>query len=163
MRPAARIGEANSANPVRAAVGLRPSVILVREWEQQMSGSGCCGRLGGDVLTANGTPIFAERRAIMEALGPLYLAIRGEFGDRVDVLVVDPRNLVSLLPRLLRDIWRFRAGLGPALHTLGSISIPSVIVNGRIFARGGWPEVGATLRHLRRLERDGGTGDVVLG
>ena len=98
MNPAARVGATTSAAPARAAERHRPSVILVREWEQQMSGSGCCGRLGGDLLALNGEPIFAERRAIMEALGPLYRGIKGAFGDTVEVLVVDPRNLVTLLP-----------------------------------------------------------------
>lgn len=159
----ARAGACTSTKPACAAPEARPkpSVIFVREWEQQMSGSGCCGRLGGDALVANGERIFADRRAIMEALGPLYAGIRREFGDTVEVLVVDPRNQISMLVRVVRDLWRFRVGLLEAIRTLGRISIPTVIVNGRIFARGAWPEVAPTVRHLRGLTSGGRRGDAV--
>jgi hypothetical protein len=51
--------------------GARPSVILVREWEQQLSSSGCCGRIEGDFLSKpGGQPTFPERRAAVEAMGP---------------------------------------------------------------------------------------------
>lgn len=175
MSPAAQAGDWRTPSPACAAPrsdrrpagrrksgGRKPSVIFVREWEQQMSGSGCCGRLGGDVLAANGAPIFAERRALMEGMGPLYRAIKQAFGDRVEVLVVDPRNQISLLPRLVRDAWRFHVGPAAALRTASAMSIPTVIVNARIFARGAWPEVDTMLSHLGRLVAQEGSGGVVV-
>jgi hypothetical protein len=117
-----------------------PSVILIREWEAQMSGSGCCGRLEGDFLHCEGQPVAAERRAIMERMGPLYKGLRERFGDSADIDVVDPRN-ATLLFMLVRDFFAFRVGLGEALRTLARIPIQAVVVNGRIVARGEWPDV----------------------
>jgi hypothetical protein len=128
------------------------SVILIREWEQQMSSSGCCGRIEGDMLSRGGDRVFAERRAIMEAMGPLYRALKETTGDRVEIMVVDPRNQISLLPRLFRDFWRYRIGPGAALTTLQNITPQTVVVNGKIFARGYWPDPEALLRHLNALE-----------
>lgn len=136
---------------------MRPSVILVREWEQQMSSSGCCGRLQGDLLGDGESRIFAERRRIMEAMGPLYRALKARFGSDVDVLVVDPRNLVSLIPRLIRDFIHYHVPLSHAFATLSGVSTLTVIVNGRIYARGRWPDAGALARDLERLTRGGTT------
>jgi hypothetical protein len=115
-----------------------PSVILIREWEAQMSGSGCCGRIEGDFLQCANQPVAAERRAVMERMGPLYKALRERFGDSADIDVVDPRN-ATLLFMLLRDFFAFRVGLREALRTLARIPIQAVVVNGRIVARGEWP------------------------
>lgn len=101
---------------------MKPSVILVREWEQQLSGSGCCGRLEGDWLDGSGARLFAERREIMERMGPVYREIKRHYGTTVEVLVIDPRNQISLIPRLLRDFWRYRVGFREALKTLTGLS-----------------------------------------
>lgn len=117
----------------------RPSILLIREWEAQMSGSGCCGRLEGDFLVCRqGQPVAPERRAIMERMGPLYLSLKDHLGDSADIEVVDPRN-VSLFFLLLRDFWKFRIGFGEALRTLARIPVQAVVVNGRIVTRGAWP------------------------
>jgi len=115
-----------------------PSVILIREWEAQVSGSGCCGRLEGDFLQCESQPVAAERRAVMERMGPLYTSLRQRFGDTAVIDVVDPRN-VTLLFMLLRDFFAFRVGFLEALRTLARIPIQAVVVNGRIVARGEWP------------------------
>ena len=120
----------------------RQSVVLVREWEQQMSSSGCCGRLEGDVLLQQGVRCFPERRAIMEEMGPLYRALRERWGDVIDVHVVDPRNLPTLLGLLWREVRAGRVGLLGALRTLFGVSVTSVIVDGRLVSRGRWPTVG---------------------
>jgi len=105
-----------------------------------MSGSGCCGRLEGDFLHCEGQPVAAERRAVMERMGPLYRSLRERYGEAIDLDVVDPRN-VSLFFLLLRDFWAYRVGFGEALRTLTRIPIQAVVVNGRIVARGEWPDV----------------------
>jgi len=117
----------------------RPSVILVREWEEQLSGSGCCGRVEGDFLTRKGVPTFPERRACMEALAPLSRTLRERFGDAIELQVVDPRN-PALAFLLLRDFWAFRVGLMEALKTIGRLPIQAVVVNGRLLSRGEWPD-----------------------
>lgn len=117
------------------------SVILVRESEQQLTGSGCCGRLeGGFVRRSNGESIFAEQRAIMEEMGPLYQGLRQRYGDGVELHVLDPRNS-TLIVMLIRDFWRYRVGFREALRTLSRIPVQAVVVNGRLIARGHWPEL----------------------
>lgn len=117
----------------------RTSVLLIREWEGQMSSSGCCGRLEGDFLSQRGEPVFAERREGMEAMGPLYRAIRERYGADVDLEVVDPRSIASLTILLLRDFWRFRVGLREAWKTISRLPVQGVVVNGRLVARGRGP------------------------
>ena len=116
-----------------------PSVLLIREWEGQTSGSGCCGRLEGDLPFCDKQSFAPERRAVMERMGPLYQSLRKRFGSSIELEVVDPRN-VSLLFLLMRDFWRYRVGIGTALRTLSGIPIQAVVVNGRIVARGEWPD-----------------------
>lgn len=119
---------------------MKPSVLLIREWEAQMSGSGCCGRLEGDFLLCDGQSFAPERRAVMERMGPLYLGLRERLGNSVEIEVVDPRN-VSLLFLLLRDFHRYGVGLAEAFRTLARIPVQAVVVNGRLVSRGEWPEV----------------------
>jgi len=133
----------------------RPSVILVREWEQQMSSGRCCGPMQGDFLIQRRDAVFPERRAGMESLGPLYQAIRARFGSEIDLHVVDPRNLFTLLVLVVRDCWRSGRGLREAARTLSRMPVQGVIVNGRIYARGTWPEPDAVLRHLEREQTAG--------
>jgi hypothetical protein len=110
-----------------------------------MSGSGCCGRLEGDFLQCDGESFLPERRRVMEQMGPLYRTLRERLGDSAEIEVVDPRN-IGLFFLLLRDFWRFRVGLGAALRTLASIPVQAVVVNGRVVARGRWPEPDEVLR-----------------
>lgn len=120
----------------------RPRVLLVREWERQLSSSGCCGRIEGDFLDfgeASERP-FAGRREEMECAGDLYRAVKARYGDRVDVRIVDPRNLLSLVPTLLADARRHGASLVSALGSLLRLSVNTVVVNGRVVARNRWPE-----------------------
>ena len=122
-----------------------PSILLIREWEGQTSGSGCCGRLEGDFLSCGESqPVAVERRSVMEGMGPLYLALRERLGDSAEIEVVDPRN-VSLFFLLLRDFWRFRVGPLDAMRTLATIPVQAVVVNGRVVARGEWPDADAVM------------------
>ncbi len=118
----------------------RPSVLLVREAEHQLTSSGCCGRLEGDFLRdARGRPALPEKRAAVEELGPLYRALRARYGQEIDLQIVDPRSFVTLLPLLVRDFRRYGVGVREALRTLTSTPVQGVIVNGRLVARGDWP------------------------
>jgi len=121
-------------------VSARPSVILIREWEMQMFSSGCCGRLEGDFLTQRGERCFPERRTMMEAMGPLYRDLRSRYGDELEINVVDPRNLVSVIALLLRDARAHRVSIPDALRTLFRLKVNTVVVNGRLLDRGRWPE-----------------------
>ena len=124
----------------KAESSARPSVILIREWEMQMSSSGCCGRLEGDFLVHRGERCFPERRAAMEAMGPLYRDLRSRYGSKLEINVVDPRNLISVMILLVRDARAHRVGILDALRTLFRLKVNTVVVNGRLLARGQWPE-----------------------
>lgn len=74
----------------------KPSVICIREWEQQMSSSGCCGRLEGDFLNWNGETCFPERRQKMEEAGvPPREWLRAIGGLKVNAVIVNGRLLSS--------------------------------------------------------------------
>jgi hypothetical protein len=128
----------------------KPSVILVREWEQQLTGSGCCGKLEGDFLGCRGEEVFAERRAVMERMGPVYRALRSRFGADVDLQVVDPRN-ASLFFLLLRDFRAYHVGLRAALATLFGLPKQGVIVNGRLIDRTTHPDAERVVAMVEEL------------
>jgi hypothetical protein len=88
----------------------RHRVVLVREWDRQMGGSGCCGRLSSDVVgeLTGGCPAeaddpYAHARADMARTGAVYRALRERFADdELEIVVTDPRNTAWLVPA----IWR---------------------------------------------------------
>ncbi len=126
------------------------SVLLVREWEQQLSSSGCCGRIEGDFLdfSDEGERVFSDRRTDMECAGALYRALRERYGSQLQVHIVDPRNLLSLIPRLLRDAWRHGRSPREILRTLFGLGVNAVIVDGRLVSRDEWPQPEALFRLL---------------
>ncbi|WP_052583745.1 hypothetical protein, partial [Saccharomonospora iraqiensis] len=88
----------------------RHRVVLVRQWDRQMGGSGCCGRLDGDpvgALRGDDTGPYVHCRADMERMGAVYRALRARFDeDEVELTVVDPRNTAWILPAVWRDARR---------------------------------------------------------
>jgi hypothetical protein len=79
-------------------------ILLVREWDSQTSGSACCGGLGGQHCDAGHPDSFARSRSLMEAMGAIYRELRRELPrDRFDITVVDPRNMVWLIPTIVSD------------------------------------------------------------
>jgi hypothetical protein len=98
-----------------------------------MSGSGCCGRIEGDLARWDPSGcVFPERRERMIGIGNLYRAVRERFGDRVAITIVDPRNQMSLAPLLLRDAVRYRVPLPAVLRSLTSTSVATGIFNGQL-------------------------------
>lgn len=118
----------------------RHHVLLVRPWDQQMSGSGCCGRLGGGGNELSGADDFAPQRSDMESMGVVYRALRGCLPADVEMTVVDPRNVVWLVPRLLRE-GRARGLRGRALwrEVRRGTSTTAVVVDGLAVAWGQLP------------------------
>ena len=91
----------------------------------------------------------------MKAMAPVYRMVRDQFADTVELQVVDPRNLPSLAFLLIRDFWAFRVGIGDALRTLGRLSVQTVIVNGRVMARGRWPDPADVAEMVEEVMADG--------
>ncbi len=79
-------------------------IILVREWDSQTAASGCCGRLGGENNELGDPGTYRHNREEMEKMGKVYRALRKDlFDEEVALTVVDPRNMVWLIPSVLKD------------------------------------------------------------
>ncbi len=118
-------------------------VILVREWDTQLAASGCCGRLGGQNTELGDTDTFAANRSEMEAMGEVYRALRAElFDEDAEITVVDPRNMVWLVPTLLKDARRRGLGLQETWSQLRrGVSYTSIVVDGKVLFNGRTPPV----------------------
>ena len=118
-------------------------IVLVREWDAQLAASGCCGRLGGQDTELGDTETFAANRSEMEAMGEVYRALRAElFDEEVEITVVDPRNMVWLLPTLFKDARRRGLGLGEVWNQLRrGVSYTAIIVDGKALFSGRIPPV----------------------
>ena len=73
-------------------------------------------------------------------MGPLYRDLRSRYGTELEINVVDPRNLIAVIALLVRDARAHRVGIMDALGTLLRLKVNTVVVNGRLLARGRWPE-----------------------
>jgi len=131
----------------------RVSILLIREAAEQMTGSGCCGRLEGDSDLIGGKKAFAEVRRQQEAFGILHRAVIEFFGEQqqrgeLSIVTIDPRNQLYLIPKLFQDVWRYRPGWRSGLCALCQwFSLPAVIVNGRVLSARGVPLDPDTLCH----------------
>ena len=116
-------------------------IILVREWDSQLAASGCCGRLGGENTELGDTETFAANRCEMEAMGEVYRALRAElFDEDTEITVVDPRNMVWLVPTILKDARR--RGLGPKevwTQLRRGVSYNAIVVDGKVLFSGRIP------------------------
>jgi hypothetical protein len=117
-------------------------IILVREWDSQLTGSGCCGRLGGQNHELGDTETFAASRREMEAMGRVYRALREELSEEdVEITVVDPRNAVWLIPAVVRDARRRgMSSRGIWDHLRRAVSYNAVVFDGKTLFHGRVPE-----------------------
>lgn len=120
-------------------------VLLVREWDQQVGGSGCCGRLDSasvDAVCETADSPYAHAREDMERVGAIYIAL----GDRLDpeeveLTVVDPRNTFWLLPAIWRDGRRRGLSALSRLRQMARGTAPcAVVCDGMVVARDVGPE-----------------------
>ncbi|PXY22897.1 hypothetical protein [Prauserella muralis] len=124
----------------------RHSVVLVRQWDQQMGGSGCCGRLDGEAIgvlgAAGAEDPYAHCRDDMERTGAVYRALRERFADdEVELTVADPRNTAWLLPA----VWRAarRRGLPwrvAARQVVAATGATALVCDGLVLGRDVTPE-----------------------
>ena len=114
-------------------------MLLVVERAEQLTGSGCCGKLEGDRAFHRGRPLFEEARSHQEAAGPLFRLFL-ELGPGWRVTIVDPRNLLGLWPALWAHVRRHRPPFPAALRSLLlAFSTPALLVDGRLVTSGGLP------------------------
>ncbi len=135
-------------------------IILVREWDAQLAASGCCGRLGGENSELGDKDTFAANRCEMEAMGEVYRALRAElFDEDAEITVVDPRNMVWLVPALLKDARKRGLGLKETWsHLRRGVSYTAIIVDGKTLFSGRIPPVedavGAVKKEIRFSESE---------
>ncbi len=126
-------------------------IILVREWDAQVSASGCCGRLGGENSELGEKETFAANRCEMEAMGEVYRALKAElFDEDAEITVVDPRNMVWLVPTLLKDARKRGFGVKEIWsHLRRGVSYTAIIVDGKTLFSGRIPKVEDAVRAVR--------------
>ena len=113
------------------------SVLMISDRPEQMTGSGCCGKVKGDPSISGADRAFHEAAKIREEMGLLYRTVRQLFHREVEqglvtLTIVDPRNQLYLVPKLWRDVLRYRPGWRDGLRTMFQIfSLPAIVVNGR--------------------------------
>ncbi|MQA89540.1 MAG: hypothetical protein GEU90_04825 [Gemmatimonas sp.] len=136
--------------------GVPHHLILIREIDEQMSGSGCCGRIEGDAtLWSTDDCVFPERRDRMARVGEIYRAVRKAFGERVEITIIDPRNFISYLPLVARDAFRFRVPIGTALRAMASSSLSTAVLDGQLLFRNTLPSPDEVVSMVEaRLEID---------
>lgn len=128
-----------------ATTSPRHRVLLVREWDQQVGGSGCCGRLNSasvEALCDNADSPYAGSRADMERVGEIYGILRERWDpDDVELTVVDPRNTIWLLPAIWRDGRRRGLSVLSRLKQLNRGTAPcAVVCDGLVVASDVTPE-----------------------
>lgn len=108
-------------------------ILLVREWDGQLTGSGCCGRVGGDRCDQGHPDTFAHSRSLMQTMGAIYRALRAELPpDVAEITIVDPRNMVWLVPTILRDGRRRGLAVAELWRQLtAGVRNGAIIVDGR--------------------------------
>ncbi|WP_353248389.1 hypothetical protein [Salinisphaera sp. T31B1] len=129
-------------------------VLLVREQDGQHSGSGCCGRLGGCHTELGAAADFSHSRARMLQIGEVYRALRA-CRPALDVVVVDPRNVVWLYPTVWRSARRDGLGRWAALRSMARAGSPmAVVVDGDTLFAGRLPPTEQVVgRILERIDR----------
>lgn len=107
-------------------------VLLVREWDQQVGGSGCCGRLNTssvEALCDNAPSPYAGAREDMQRVGAIYRTLRERLDPaEVEVTVVDPRNTVWLLPTIWGDGRRRGLSVRSRLRQMNRGTAPCAVV-----------------------------------
>lgn len=116
-------------------------VVLVREWDGQTTGSGCCGQLGGKDCEIGDGSDYAHNRREMETVGAVYRRLRASLpAEAVELTIVDPRNITWLLPALARDARRAGQTWREVWGTLASATRRvALVVDGNVLASGELP------------------------
>lgn len=120
-------------------------VLLVRQWDQQVGGSGCCGRINADAIRSvspdQDNP-FAHCRHDMERMGAVYAALRERFTEaEIELTVVDPRNTAWIVPAVWRAARRRGLSVRESLRQVNAATSPCALVcDGLVLGRDNSPE-----------------------
>jgi hypothetical protein len=125
----------------------KSSVIIVRE-NDSTGGCICCS--GGMGEFAKKDPSYEGVRKIAEACGRLHREITSKFGeDEVEIIQIEPRAYFYLMPKVLKDVLKFKPSLASTVRTmLLWYPVPTVIVNGKPVGPGRVPTIDEVVREL---------------
>ncbi|GBD38395.1 hypothetical protein HRbin37_00644 [bacterium HR37] len=126
----------------------KASVIIVRE-NDATGGCICCA--GGMGEFARKDPSYDSIRKVAEECGKLHRNIREVFGeDRVEIIQIEPRAYMYLMPKILKEVLRFKPSLSLVIRTLFFLyPVPTVIVNGKPIGMGRVPSVEEVVEELK--------------
>lgn len=132
---------------------IKDSVIIVREQDELIAA--CCVPLDGEFVREVGkVDLFEETTAIIRTTGELYQRLKEEYGDSIDIDVVDPRNQGYLFPRLIKDVFRYKVPLVQGLKTIFALRSPAVVCNGRLLMSGNRELSLKVIDKVRRVIKD---------
>lgn len=114
-------------------------LILLREVDQQITGGSCCQLSGTVAFFDPGACVFPERRETMNRIGEIYRAVRDAFPDEVDISILDPRNVVSYVPLIVRDALRHRVPVTTAVRALTAPGLAAGIFDAQVLFSGDIP------------------------
>ena len=110
-------------------------VIIVREQDELVAA--CCVPFEGEFIREIGkVDLFINNTQAIQTTGELYNRLKQEYGDSIDIDVVDPRNPGYLFPRLIKDIIRYKVSSIQALKTIFALRSPAVVLNGKLLMSG---------------------------
>ncbi|GIW47504.1 MAG: hypothetical protein KatS3mg078_1381 [Deltaproteobacteria bacterium] len=126
----------------------KASVIIVRE-SDATGGCICCA--GGMGEFSRKDPSYDSIRKVAEECGKLHRNIREVFGeDRVEIIQIEPRAYMYLMPKILKEVLRFKPSLSLVIRTLFFLyPVPTVIVNGKPIGMGRVPSIEEVVEELK--------------
>lgn len=114
---------------------VKDRIIIVREQDELVAA--CCVPFDGAFVREVGKiDLFIATSHTIETTGELYKNLLKEYGDKIQIDMIDPRNHSYLFPRLIKDIFSFKVSPREALKTIFTVRSPSVICNGKIVISG---------------------------
>lgn len=132
---------------------MKPRIILIREGLGVRS---CCGGEGAKEaiheIAVGGSEEVCDSHPKTSKIGDLYMALRKEYGERIDLDVVDASNQLFLIPSLISDCRKFSVSLKQAVKTvLFGVAPSSVIINGRPAHQGTLPSPDSLVQEIKPL------------
>ena len=118
-----------------------PSVLLIREYEEQLTGSDCCGVLRGEFSKENGIPVFKDTHEKNQFINEVGSFLNNNYDSHIELKYIDPRNQLYLVPKLFKDVFNYRPPLLKSLKTLFQLfHCPAIIINGIVLIFPNFPQ-----------------------
>ena len=127
----------------------RDRVIIVREQDEIVAA--CCVPFdGGFVKEVGQLDLFLSTTEVIQSTGELYQKLKREYGDTVDIDIVDPRNQGYLFPRLIKDSFRYKVPVFEAFKTIFALRVPAIVYNGKLISSGKKQFSSKTYQHIKQ-------------